>query len=213
MVKVRDIKKFAALNEDHLVRFFHYKTGISDPQITKDYIQEFYLKLSKTGALENYDEKLGPFNTYVMTFFCWILYHFKNKNFRKKYKIISDVKIRNKNSEKLCDIWEFVNNSIGPYRIDVSYSLHSSFEEEIDISLQNYLKEFKEYIKRTESKHKAHQMIVFLDNKKDGCMSRDIARMLGVSDNMVKIIKKDVRTKFDSWKKIRFLPKKNIEPY
>lgn len=213
MVKVRDIKEFAVLNEDHLIRFFQYKTGVSDPQIIKDYIQEFYLKLFRTGALENYDEERGPFNTYVMTFFCWILSYFKNKNFRNKYNAISMVKIRHRNTEKYYDIWSLANSTIGPYRIDMSHPLHSSFEEEAENSLQNYIHDFKDYIKRTESKHRAHQMIVFLEGKQDGCKATDIARMLGVSDNMVKIIKQKVRTKFDLWKKRKPLPRTDTEQY
>lgn len=213
MVMVRDMKKFAILNEDHLIRFFKYKTGINDPQIINDCIQEFYFKLFKTKTLENYDEKQGSFDTYVLTFFCWILSYFKNRNFRNKYNAISEVKIQHGNTEETYDIWNLVNNITGPYRIDMSHPLHSIFEEEAENSLQNYFHDFKEYIKRTESKYRAHQMLVFIDGKTDGCKSTDIAGMLGISDNMVKIIKQRVRIKFDLWKKRKPLPKIDTEKY
>ena len=199
MVVVRDVREFARKNEEHLKRFFKYKTGILDRDLMADQIQNFYVRLIQTNALETYREDKGDFRMYVMTLLCWSLSVSKQKSKRAKNKVTAISNFKHANKEMLEDVYNYVSTDSSYFRVDGS----STFvrDHEYDYQLGAKLESFRSYIRKTENDTKAHQMVTFIDNKIDGCNSTDIAIMLKVSENMVKIIKQQLKKKYYEWKK------------
>jgi DNA-directed RNA polymerase specialized sigma24 family protein len=198
MVVVRDVKEFAKKNEAHLKRFLRYKTGIIDRDIISDHIQEFYVRLIQTGALDSYCEEKGSFNVYIFTLLCWSVAVVAKKYKKEKTLLISHVKNRRHNCEE--DIWDYVSKNYGFYKIS-GREYTELFEYDFDYDLDKYIDNFREYICEKEQGNRAKQMVIFINNKKDGYKSTDIASMLNVSDNMVKIIKQRVKKRYNEWKK------------
>lgn len=197
MVFVRDIKTFVRKNDEQIKKLFIYKTGIRDQELVQEHLQDFYVKMIQTGALESYREDRGSFETYIFTLMCWMLPRKAKSNVSIKYNFISQVCFEPNNPE---DVWEHAGSFNGPYRFDFSPCTPRIVEEQEEKSFLQYLMEFKEYIKSTESLHSSDQMLTFLNLKEEGCKSSDIAVHMGVSDNMVKFIKQKVQKKFDLWK-------------
>lgn len=197
---VRDVESFVAKNGDQLQRFFIYKTGITDRELIHEHLQEFYIKMIQTHALETYDEEKGSFDTYISTLLCWLLSYKKKKNFSKKYKFISSVCIDNQSMSEESDIWDHVSISEGNFKVDFSPCTPRIFDDTDEYMFNHYLKELKEYIHSTESQKNRDRMLTFLECKENGCKSSEIAVVLGVSDNMVKIIKQKIKEKFERWK-------------
>lgn len=195
MVQVRDVREFARKNEKHLKRFVSYKTGIIEKSLVDEIIQEFYLNLLRSDALETYDEKLGSFETYIMNRLCWIFPQIKKKNVRIQHSLVSHVQHR---SSRI-DVWEYVGKDKKNYNIDpnffCSYNITCQDEEEC----RQCLEEFIEYIKKTEEPTKAERMISVIRHRAAGCKSVDIAGMLKVSPTMVKLIKRDAERKYKEW--------------
>lgn len=197
---VRDVKSFVTKNGEQLQRFFIYKTGITDRELIHEHLQEFYVKMIQTHALETYDEEKGSFDTYISTLLCWLMSYKKKKNLNIKYSFISSVCV---DSQSLCDesdIWDHVGTFEGNFKVDFSPCTPRTFDNSDEEIFNHYLKEFKEYIHITESPKNIDRMLTFLECKENGCNSSEIAVVLGVSDNMVKIIKHRLKEKFGRWK-------------
>jgi DNA-directed RNA polymerase specialized sigma24 family protein len=193
---VKDVQSFVQKNENHLLRFFKHKTGICDRELIHDHLQEFYIKLIQTKALESYNEKEGAFDSYIFTLLCWLLPQMAKKNVAVHYDFLTEIKILDKDHEGEDDVWDRVSNFGGLYHtIKAADSLCTPcmLNESSDELFNVYVEEFESYLRRTEKPTSANQMIVFLKRKQEGCNSSDIARVLGVSDNMVKIIKKKLQ--------------------
>jgi len=203
MVAVRNIREFALKNEEHLKRFFKYKTGIYDPDLIKEHIQEFYVKLIQTEALKKFDEEKGNFDSYISTLLCWLMPILAHKNFRVRFAVVSYVLVRrDKLHEEYDDIWNHVYGNSDFFKPDNMYLYSSIQDEDEERTTHSYFEDFKDFIQRTESKQQANQMTVFLDQKQAGCNSADIAVMLNISRNMVKIIKQKIKRKFRTWQQI-----------
>jgi hypothetical protein len=197
---VRDVKSFVKKNGKQLQNFFIYKTGIRDRELIQEHLQDFYLRMIQTKALELYKEDKGSFDTYISTLLCWLLPVKAKKNVSVQYDFITKVRIGMQTIFDADDVWEHIGAFNGPYKIDFSPCTPRVFDEEEESTFNQYLNEFKDYVKNTESRNSANQMITFLDCKKIGCNSSDVAAILGVSDNMVKFIKQKLQRKFDRWK-------------
>lgn len=224
MVVVKTVEEFAKQNEEQLKLFMRYKTGIYDEDIIRDTVQEFYIRLITTRALENFDEEKGKFDTYIANLFCWLLPSLRKIKFRnivtktvtvnengnevrKKVEVIHEVLSTFKyRSDKIWgkaedDVWDHVGNYNSHLAIDALYNYSHVYVEE-ERKLEDKYKAFVRHIRETEPHKRAERMILVLNCRNDGCRSKDIARMLGISDNMVKIIKNRIRDKYFEWNEV-----------
>jgi hypothetical protein len=72
-----------------------YQTGIYDADVIRDTLQEFYLRLLQTKALEKYDENIATtqkgnilnYERWVCNNFCWLLPLLRKKNYTSVLKI------------------------------------------------------------------------------------------------------------------------------
>jgi DNA-directed RNA polymerase specialized sigma24 family protein len=226
MVVVKTVRDFALQNEAQLRRFMRYKTGICDENMINDAIQEFYVRLIETNALGLYDETKGEFDTYISNLFCWMMPLLQRRNFRHRhatipkklrvkygledpklgchkkakfdYRMMSVIKKDDRMWSESDDVFNFVHENHASLKISKAYevSLYDGAEDPI---IDAYVEEFKAYIRRTEPSKRAERMILFIDQKFAGCRSVDIAGMMGVSNNMVKIIKQNLQRKYHRW--------------
>ena len=79
MVAVRDVREFAIKNQQDLVSFIIYKTGILDQDLIMDQIQDFYIRLIRSKALDKFDSTKGSFESYIFTLLCWMFPVFAKK--------------------------------------------------------------------------------------------------------------------------------------
>jgi len=202
---VNTVEEFQRHNENELRSFMTYKTGIYNKDIHDEAIQEFYVKLIETRALEtfdpNYENKPRRFDSYILTLFCYLMPELKKNNHRARFPMVTRVNVGH-NEPKLVDVWEFVSKEDlhSEYAVDRTYSA-SALETRQDDEVNLYLQDFIDYIKKTEPDKKANRMIVYLTHKLQGCNGTDIAQILGVSNNMVKFIKNDLYDAFNDWHK------------
>lgn len=205
MEAVRDVREFAIRNEKDLKKFMIYKTGIFDEEIIRETIQEFYVALIETNALQKYDPEKGRFDSYISNLFCWILPSLRRKNFRVRFDVIS--KVQTEYQE--CDVWDFVGDHNNDFHVDRRYNAyHVVFHNEQEC--HQYLREFIQYIKKTEKPSIAQRMITFILHRYAGCKSVDIAGMLKVAPNMVSIIKRYTEKKFKHWHEDDFNEDKKV---
>jgi len=197
---VRDVKSFVKKNGEQLQKFFIYKTGIIDRELIHEHLQEFYIKMIQTRALETYSEEEGSFDTYISTLLCWMLPYKAKKNMSMQHDFITRVRQGDQTIYDADDVWDHLGTFEGPYKVDFSPCTPRIIEERDEELFNQYLEEFKEYISRTENQRTSYQMLVFLDGKQNGCNSSDVAKILGVSDNMVKFVKQKIQRKFELWK-------------
>lgn len=197
---VRDVQSFVEKNGTQLQRFFIYKTGITDRELIHEHLQEFYVKMIQTRALESFDENQGSFDTYISTLLCWMLPYLAKKNVSAQHDFITRVFKKGQPETDAEDVWDHMGTFEGPYKIDFSPCTPRIFDDGDEELFSQYMEDFKKYIKRTESKKVTHQMFTYLSGKQNGCCSSDIAILLGISDNMVKIIKQRLQVKFERWK-------------
>lgn len=213
MVAVRTVKEFAEQNEQELKSFMIYKTGIRDEEIIRDTVQDFYVKLIESRALDKFDpaqvtygslEKC--FSTYICNLFCWLLPMLAKKNFRARFNVISAVHFRNSPASYFnyaTDVWDYTmtDNNTNPYVsfcVDPHYGAsHTSVDEEYVAHAT--FEDFREHVVETEKPKKADRILELIDRRAEGCTSRDVASILGLSGNMVKMIKNHAREKFYHW--------------
>jgi hypothetical protein len=200
MEVVRDVKSFVAKNGDQLQKFFIYKTGIIDRELIHEHLQDFYVKMIQTRALESYREDEGSFDSYISTLLCWMLPYKAKKNVSVHFDFITKVQRPGQLPREADDIWEYMGTFEGPYKVDFSPCTPRIFDNTDEELFQQYLNEFKEYITKTESPINVRRMLIFLECRQEGCNSAEIAVYLGLSDNMVKIIKQRLLEKFELWK-------------
>jgi len=218
MIVVKTVEDFKKHNDADLQSFFIYKTGIIDKDLRDETLQEFYVKLIETKALETFDPNKATnpvaergFETYIMNLFCWSLPIIKKKNVKMELKSIGDNKyIKMKiphitdisRDDKRVNIWDILTTD-GSSNLSLDSSYNSSLtefqkEEEMNKSIEDLIK----YIKKTERKKKSDKMELFIRRKMEGCKSMDIALMLGVSNTMIRILKVDVYKKYQFWKNL-----------
>jgi hypothetical protein len=203
---VKTVRDFALRNSDDLKRFMVFKTGIRDRDIIMDTIQEFYVKLIETKALETYDPAKGAFKTYIMNLFCWLFPVLANRNHNVKYTFLSCTKDRNHSGQwdgGYTDIFEDVaapgRSPYVEHVVDGSYiSSHVTEDEELETEIS--IKEFVEHIKRTQTKKAASRIVPYIEYRNCGCNGADVAQILGVSNNMVKMIKERTKVSFEQWR-------------
>jgi hypothetical protein len=95
MVIVKTVEEFKKKNENELKAFMTHKTGIFDQETIKDTLQEFYIRLLQSKALEGFDENRAPteeenklnYEKWVCNNFCWLLPILRKKNYRGVLKI------------------------------------------------------------------------------------------------------------------------------
>lgn len=206
MVPVRTVEDFQKKNEAELRSFFSYKTGIYDPEVHDETIQEFYVKLIESRALESFDpakRNIGTeescFNQYIISLFCWMLPVLKRRNPNVNYQLMSRVDI-GETTPKRVDIWELLSKNFQHTNFQVEESFNTSaLEDQQEQEAHQLLEDFISYIHRTESQTKARKFELYLRRKMEGCKATDIAIMLGVSNYMVTIIKQDIHKRFKHW--------------
>jgi hypothetical protein len=206
MIPVRTVEDFQRKNEAELRSFFSYKTGIYDQEVHDETIQEFYVRLIESKALETFDPEkrnVGTeescFNQYIINLFCWMLPVLRRRNPNANYQILSRIDVGD-SVPKPIDIWELLNKNFEhtKYDIEPSYS-SSALEMQQEEESRQQLEDFIEYIRRTEPEKKANRFELYLRRKMEGCKAADIALMLGVSNYMVTIIKQDIHQRFKTW--------------
>lgn len=201
MVTVRDVEKFARKNEPDLKKFMVYKTHIIDRDLINDSIQEFYIRLIESKALDTFDESEGTFDTYIMKLFCWTLPVLKKKKMIRGKNMISVVfsDPASGRGEEEKDVWECLQ--MHPYyKVDPTVQI-PLMEEQEESDVEQELDDFISYIKETEKPKKAERMITFIERRQDGCKAADIAVMLELTDNHIKCIKQEIEEKFKKWQK------------
>jgi len=207
MVRVTNVDEFARKNEGDLWRYMAYKTGIRDADIIQDTVQEFYVKLIETRALDTYDPSRGTFKTYIMTLFSWLFPVLANRNPRAKHTLVSWVREggRNRGSDDdaVVEVYErtavvgqspYIDNVVDP-RYGAS---HVCLNDDIHANIE--LGDFMRYVRRTRTPKAASRISSYLKYRTSGCNGADVARILGVSNNMVKMIKEQVRESYEEWR-------------
>lgn len=208
MVIVRTVEEFHKYNEKELRMFMIYKTGIRDKDLIDDTIQEFYLRLLKSKALEKFDPHVCEnkdlkilFQTWVCSYFCWLLPLMKKKNFRKRFEIISNVVVERKGKEEEVSVFDFLGNEEREYAISNSYYYDNiKLNEEFDIKIN--LESFFKYVRKTEKPKKADQIISYINYRIVGLKGIDISILMGVSNPMVNTIKGRAVQKLSKWIRI-----------
>lgn len=216
MEVVDNIADFAKKNENDLRRFLsggRSGKGIRDADLVNDIIQNFYVRLISSNALGKFDpssvdekENINSvFNSYILTILCRMLPHEKRRNPNSRYTHISAVSSSEGGSSRYedeADIFDFVYGGsdhleYGVKRRDLMPSCFHQDEE--DECIRHFIS-FTEYLKENEpNKAKAERMVAFVEGKMQGVLATEIAVILGVSDNMVKIIKNNIYDKYKKW--------------
>ena len=211
MVVVDNVKDFAKKNEEDIRRFLTSGKGkfIFDADMVNDIIQNFYVRLIKSDALSNFDPKIASFETYIITILCNMLPYEKKRNPNARYSHVSVLSNpdSHSNHEEDLDVFDFVYgaNAHSEYGI-VRYNMPDSVYLQEDMESVNNMLAFIEYLKETEpNKAKVERMVCFLEHKMLGLKATDIASILGVSDNMVKIVKNNIYDKYKKWENPREL--------
>jgi len=226
MVVVKTVKEFFLKNDQQLKKFMQYKTGIYDTNLINETVQEFYIKLIQSNALESYDPEKNSFDTYILNLFCWMLPYLSKKNFRYKHAAIPRKSLKYYDVEDATeerhffdyrlmsyvqrvddkvwgvedDIFNYVHDRNPDYVPSTAYD--SSLFEDTNPEALKYVEDFKRYIRNTETSKNADRMILFIEQKFQGCRSFQIAEMLGVSCNMVKFIKQNLQKKYTRWQQV-----------
>jgi DNA-directed RNA polymerase specialized sigma24 family protein len=204
MVVVDNPRDFQKKNEEDIRRYLTNSKNIYDPELVNDIIQNFYVRLIKSEALKNYDPKRARFETYMLTILCRMLPHEKRKNPMARYSHVSAINYTEGGTARCAedvDIFDFVYGLEEQTEFSVARKNRPSavYQDEEDESIKHMIA-FIAYVKKTETnKKKSDSMICFLERKMDGCLATDIANMLGVSDNMVKIMKNSIYDKYKKW--------------
>lgn len=201
MIAVRNVRDFVRINGEEVKRFYQYKTGIRDSDIVQDNLQEFYKKLMTSRALETFDESKGSFDTYIFNQLCWLLPYLAKKNSRLRHPAISYVSVVKKGMETEEDVYDFVAHEYSMFKIDYQFSSHFHDYEEA-VATKDYIRRFQNFIKDTETPNEASQMITFINQKKVGCRSCEIARLLNITDSRVNQIKRKLKSKYELWQKV-----------
>jgi len=206
MVVVDNVKDFAKYNEEDIRRFLTSSRGkkLFDLDMVNDIIQSFYVRLINSGALSKFNPELASFDTYIITILCNMLPQERRKNTFIRYRhvsVIPNPSRGNSGTDDNVDIFDHLHgNSRNPnLHIERKNVPSSIFREEEDECV-NHIRAFIQFIKESEpNKRKARKMVCFLENKLEGCLATEIAMILGVSDNMVKIIKNNIYNKYKKW--------------
>jgi RNA polymerase sigma factor (sigma-70 family) len=204
MVVVNSIEDFVKYNEEDIRRFLTSSKKIYDPELVDDIIQNFYFRLLKSDALQNYDPKIAGFGTFVFTILCRMLPNERRKNPLAAHPHISAISNPEGSTARCAedvDIFDFINgiDTHTEFKINRKNVPSSLYQDEEDECTKHMLS-FIEYVKKTETnKKKSKNIVCFLEHKMAGCLATDIARILGVSDNMVKIMKNNIYDKYKKW--------------
>lgn len=204
MVIVKTVEEFHRQNEKELRDFMMFKTGICDKDMIDDTIQEFYVRLIKSRVLDKFDESEATygstqklFETWICNMFCWLLPVMKKRNFRHRFDVISALLIERGNATCLVDVWESLQGS----GFTVAAGYHSDQVDMDNLTEYEYdVESLVRYIKLTEKKDKADQMVSYIRHKLDGLNGVDIAGILKVSNAMVNTIKNNLYAKMQEWK-------------
>lgn len=207
MVRVKSVDEFARHNEGDLRRYMSYKTGIRDSDIIRDTIQEFYVKLIETRALDTYDPARGTFKTYIMTLFSWLFPVLANRNPRAKYTFVSWVRENGRgksaDDESVVDVFErtaslgdsaYIDNVFDPRYAASHVCLNEDLHADIELG------DFMRFVRRTQTEKSSQRIRSYLLLRRSGCNGADVARILGVSNNMVKMIKERVKESYEEWR-------------
>lgn len=207
MIRVTNVDEFARKNEGDLWRYMTYKTGIRDADIIQDTVQEFYVKLIETRALDTYDPSRGTFKTYIMTLFSWLFPVLANRNPRAKHTLVSRVRESGRGStadkDATIDVYErtavvgespYIDNVVDPPYAASHVCLNDDIHADIELG------DFMRFVRRTRTEKSASRIRSYLIHRRSGCNGADVARILGVSNNMVKMIKKQTRESYEEWR-------------
>jgi DNA-directed RNA polymerase specialized sigma24 family protein len=245
MVVVKTVEEFQRENENELKSFLSHKTGIIDQEIINDTIQDFYLRLMQTKALEGFDETRAPtdeqnmlnYERWVCNNFCWFLPLMRKKNYTQvlKLKVLSEkerrkredyirkygeefideedpsyetlrfyseISVKKPQSTESVSIYDVVNpaSKNNPYKINPDYDASIVEQDDEDVLVKS-LNAFFRHVQKVLPEKKARQIILYMKYRKEGLNNVDIAIILGVSNNMVKFIKRDARAMYKKWTK------------
>ena len=110
------------------------------------------------------------------------------------------------------DVFDRVSAGHATYKVSSAYEA-SQFDTGCDPAMSGYIADFKAYVCHTESPQMAEKMITYLEYKLKGCKGVMIAPLLkstrknfsgrvGVSNNMVKVIRQGLQKKFLKWQEL-----------
>lgn len=201
MVQTDNVRDFYINNHEELKKFFIYKTGIRDPELIKDHMQDFYHKLESSKSLETYDKKLGSFNTYVLNYLCWMLPIAAKKNMHVKYEILSHIKL-DKDNCRFKNIFSYVSASEDNSYLSIDGNCSSvslNLNDEANVEFKDYMDKFKDYIKKTENKLTSSRMLEVIDLKIMGYKASHIARILRFTDMTISLLNKRLKEKYAVW--------------
>jgi DNA-directed RNA polymerase specialized sigma24 family protein len=204
MVVVDNVKDFAKQNEGDIRRFLTNSKHIFDPELVNDIIQNFYVRLISSDALSTFDPSIATFNTYIITILCRMLPHERRRNPNARHSHLSvfvDPDVSSPYSQGGVDVFDLVYGCCdhSEYGIKRKNMPSYVFQREEDESIMHIMS-FIDFIKESEpNKKKADKMVCFVEHKMQGVLATDIATVLGVSDNMVKIMKNNIYDKYKKW--------------
>ena len=206
MVRVTTVEDFKKYNEDQLKRFMVSQTGIYDREIINDVVQDFYVRLIRSRALDRFnpDEKGANFSTWVCNILGWTLPENKKKNFRAQYKVISIIPDPESKGgcTKEVDVWDGINSyTDNPYyRLESGYTVSNVQHDREEESKRN-IRSFIRYLETTETPEKAKKMIEYLEYRMDGLNDVAIAGIFNMTNAMMRIIRLAIQKKYYKWKR------------
>jgi len=214
---VKSVDEFARRNSDDLKKFMIYKTGIHDTDLIRDTIQEFFVKLIESRALETYDPAKGTFKTYIMNLFCWLLPVMAKKNKSVKYTFVSHVKDRDRHHQwygRYTDVFEGMSGkSDGPYAdnaVDTCYDA-SHVREAEELEAERSLNSFVKFVQNTQPPSVAERIVPFVQYREQGCNGADIAKMLGLSNSLMKTVRERAGNSYEEWRGYKMTPGKKAQ--
>ncbi len=201
VLQKKAMDEFARKNENDLRRFMKYKTRIIDEGIIDEAIQEFYVRLIEAKSLATFDEREGSFDAYILNLFCWTLPTLKKRGYTRSGNMVSTAYVETASSDcrDARDVWECLHMN-PDYKVDPCYS-NAALEYKEEEESEGLINEFIEYIRETEKGKKAERMITFIQRRREGCLSADVAVILKMADNHVKCIKQELYDKYKKWQK------------
>ena len=222
MVHALNMRAFARMNHDDLVRIVTSICSSYPNAPVEDLVQEVYLKIQAKKILRKYDRKRAKFSTYLYQIIKNLILNYRkdpeniieNHRLRMEYVDIQDHNEDSGGSDYINDVVTAFN----PYRhkdpeIDVNYLsyIHSNYISDsmdginFDLNLFEHLLERKNKTyslrnrrDKTVTRTDLSLLIVF-QHMRDGYTNYQIARKFGVSNMFVTFLKNKIRDRMEKF--------------
>lgn len=115
-------------------------------------------------------------------------------------RFYSEISIKKPQATESVNIYDVVNPGSGSnsYKINPDYDA-SLVEQDDEDALMKNLNAFFRHAQKVLPPKKARQIILYMKYRKEGLNNVDIGIILGVSNNMVKFIKRDAHAMYKKW--------------